>query len=197
MKGSKANTTTVYEKHYREATEMVILTSLPHGWAPDTVIVEGIFLKNIQPWAGHTTLTDYANFLKKQHIDFYFRNGAKDVHVVFDDPGSLPNTPKQFEHLRRDQQHLKEDHSCMELSLDGLIPKNWRENILSCRKCKQRLVVFFLLTTPQNLAPNQTFVTAGGFEGIDHHTVQQLDIPRCEPLLTSNAEELTHTYGYM
>ena len=142
VKGSKAraNATTVYEKRYREATEMVILTLLPHGWAPDTVIVEGMFLINIQPWAGHTTLTDYANFLRKQHIDLYFRNGAKEVHVVFDDPESLPNTPKQFEHLCRDQQHLKEDHSRMELSLDSL-KKKLEKNILSCRKCKQRLVV--------------------------------------------------------
>ena len=42
--GSKANATTVYGKRYREATEMVILILLPHGWAPDTVIVEGMFL---------------------------------------------------------------------------------------------------------------------------------------------------------
>ena len=62
VKGSKANATTVYEKRYREATEMVILTSLPHGWAPDTVIVEGMFLINIQPWAGHNT-----HRLCKQH----------------------------------------------------------------------------------------------------------------------------------
>ena len=196
VKGSKANATTVYEKRYREATEAVILTSLPHGWAPDTVIIEGMFLINIQPWAGHTTLSDYASFLRKQHVDFYFRNGAKEVHVLFDDPGSIPNTPKQFEHLRRDQQHLKEDHSCIELSSDTLIPKNWRESILSCRKCKRALVVFlskfFLSTMPQNLAPNQKFVTAGGFEGVDRHktyVVQQGGIPQCEPLLTCNAEE--------
>ena len=147
-------------------------------------------------WTQHSQIMQTA-----QHIDFYVRNGAKEVHVVFDDPGawacpgSLPNTPKQFEHLHRDQQHIKEDHSCMELSLDSLIPKNWRENILSCRKCKRRLVVllskFFLATILQNLAPNQKFVTAGGFEGIDHkgYAVQQLDIPQCEPLLTSNGEE--------
>ena len=152
VKGSKANAMKVYEKRYREATEAVILTSLPHGWAPDTVIIEGMFLINIQPWAGHYTLSDYANFLRKQHVHFYFRNGAKEVHVLFDDPGRIPNTPKQFEHLRRDQQHLKEDHSCIALSLDTLIPNNWRESILSCRKCKRGLVVFlnrfFLSTIP-------------------------------------------------
>ena len=65
VKGSKANATKVYEKHCREATETVILTSLPHGWAPDTVVIEGMFLINIQPWAGHSTLSDYANFLRK------------------------------------------------------------------------------------------------------------------------------------
>ena len=37
VKGSKANATA--EKRYREAAETVILTSLPHGWAPDTVII--------------------------------------------------------------------------------------------------------------------------------------------------------------
>ena len=91
----------------------------------------------------------------------------------------------------------------MELSLDRLIPKHWRENILPCRKCKRRLVVllskFFLSTIPQNLAPNQKFVTVGGFEGIDRHkayAVRQLDIPQCGPLLTSNAEE-TDTYLWL
>ena len=58
-------------------------------------------------------------------------NDTKEVYVIFDDPGNLSNTPKQFEHLRRDQ-HLK-DYSCRELSMDSQIPKNWRENILSCR----------------------------------------------------------------
>ena len=92
-----------------------------------------MFLINI-PWAGHTTFTDCAHFLRKQYIDFYFRNSAKEVRVVFDDPGSLPNTPKQFEQLRRDQQHQKVDHSCMEFSLETLIPKNWRENITIMQK---------------------------------------------------------------
>lgn len=68
VKGSKANATSVYEKRYRDASEVVVLTSLPNGWAPDTVIIEGMFLINIQPWAGHTTLSDYANFLRKQHM---------------------------------------------------------------------------------------------------------------------------------
>ena len=66
VKGSKANVTTVYEKHYREAAETVILTSLPHGWAPDIVIVKGMFLINIQPWAGHNTHR-ICKFLRKQH----------------------------------------------------------------------------------------------------------------------------------
>ena len=118
------------------------------------------------------------------------------MHVIFDDPGSLPNTPKKFEHLRRDKQHLKEDHSCTKLSLDSSIQKNWRVNILSCRKCKRTLVLilskFFSSVVPQNLAPNQKFVTAGGFEGIDRHkayTVQRRGTPQCAPLLTCNAEE--------
>ncbi len=99
VNGSKAISTSVYEKRYKQA---IILTSLPNGWALNTI--------DIQPWAGHTILKDYANLLIRavslHHNVFLLQGRYKgSPHMInFDDPGSFANTPKQFEHLRMDRQ---------------------------------------------------------------------------------------------
>lgn len=192
IKGTKANATKVYAKRYKQALEQIIRTSYPPGWVPDVVIVEGMFLINISPWGGHSTMSDYAAFWKNQHIDKHFKCGAKEVHVIFDNPGSLPCTPKQFEHIHRDKQSSNTGHTC---TASTRIPKRWREDVLQCRKCKRNLVVFlteYFLTSMLSLSPTQTFVTAGGFEGDDKHRaycVQADGVPQVCPRLACNAEE--------
>ena len=59
--------------------------------------------------------------------------------VIFDIPGRLKNTPKYFEHLRRDASAKQgSDHSCDTITPTTSIPKRWREDnanvILNCRK---------------------------------------------------------------
>ena len=66
-KGTKANTTHVYERRY-ECIPPIITTSFPPGWVPSAVVMEGMFLINISPWSAHTNMGDYANFLLKQYI---------------------------------------------------------------------------------------------------------------------------------
>ncbi len=55
VKGNKANTTKVYEKRYDKANPSIMTTSLPE-WAPETVVMEGMFLININPWSTHKNM---------------------------------------------------------------------------------------------------------------------------------------------
>jgi len=59
-------------------------------------------------------------FLLQRYIIPQFHKGSHEVHVVFDNPGQLQNTPKYFEHQRRDsKQVISGDHICHEFK-EGL-----------------------------------------------------------------------------
>ena len=90
VKGTKANSTKVFEKRYKNASPPIIRTTIPPGWIPAAVIMEGMFLINTTPWSAHNSMGDYADFLLRQHILPHYRNGATEVHLLFDDPESLP-----------------------------------------------------------------------------------------------------------
>lgn len=112
-KGTKANSTKVYEKRYESVSPPIISTSLPQAWAPDAVIVEGMFMINVTPWSVHKTLGNYGEFLIRQHILPHFRNGATEVHLLFDDPESQIQSPKFFERNRRDLINpVSDEHYC-------------------------------------------------------------------------------------
>ena len=196
MKGTKANTTHVYNKRY-ECTPPIITTSFPQGWVPSTVVMEGMFLINISPWSAHTNFGDYADFLLKQHILPHYRNGATEVHLLFDDPECQVASPKYFERLHRDKLNpTPDDHNCTNFTSDMLIPPRWRQDILSCRKCKRNLVCFLsnylIHHTGQQLLPHQRFVTAGGFSGSLQNKALFTKLntpPQPDSTLTCNAEE--------
>ena len=97
VKGTKSTTTTVYEKSYTNASPAIIITAYPQGWVPDTVVMEGMFLININPWSGHKSIGEYATFLLMQHILPHFRNRTTKVHVLFDDPECQIQSPIFFE----------------------------------------------------------------------------------------------------
>ena len=131
--------------------------------------MEGMLLINISPWSAHKTIGDYADFLLKQHIQPYLRNTTTvEVHLLFDSPDSQQCTPKYFERMHQDKMNQTvDDHYCADsFSADLMVSPKWRENVLSCRKCKKKLVCFlseyFLQKIRRRLGPNQTFVTAGG-----------------------------------
>ena len=131
------------------------------------MLIDGMFLLHISPWVHHKTMADYANFLAKQHI-LQFAGGSKELHLLFDDPGRHPNSPKSFESARRRVQ-AETTHSYITFNEAIPIPKRWQESILSCHRCKRGLMSF-LATYPVNhisasLHTTQLFVTAGGFEG--------------------------------
>ena len=126
-----------------------------------------------------------------------FSRGSSEVQVVFENPGRLQNTLKYFEHLRRDALAIVlQDHCCDEILTNTQIPKNWRENLLNCQRCKRGLVTllcgYFLKTSCTCLHSNQTLYLAGGFNGDITDTawyVQGNSQPQPEPEYTCNAEE--------
>ena len=92
IKGQKSNTTKALKSHYKDAQPAVFLNKLPKAWTPGCVVIEGMFMINTRPLGNHKTFSDYANFLQKRFIAPHFSRGSKEVHVIFDNPGVLPNT---------------------------------------------------------------------------------------------------------
>lgn len=197
VKGAKSNTTKVLEKRYRDTIPPILTTSLKSGWIPDTVVMEGMFLINITPWSAHKTIGDYADFLIRQHILPHYRCMSKEVHLLFDDPDCQELSPKYFERQHRDKENqVPDDHSCTDFSADLLIPPKWRNNVINCRKCKRKLICFlsnyFMERMKKKLGPQQKFVTAGGFEGVDRGKAKFVNYntsPECDHTLSCNAEE--------
>ena len=119
------------------------------------------------------------------------------MHVVFDNPGCIKNTPKYVEQSRKDQTvKIAEDHYCDDLVSTTKIPGRWREGRLHCHTCKCSLVKFltsfFLSNISNYMKANQIFYTTGGFDGDLANTawyVTEKDRPQPNPLFTSNAEE--------
>ena len=56
---------------------------------------------NTSPLITHTTIEDYSLFLHQFDLH-HLTNGCNEVHVVFDNPGRQPNSPKSFERRHRD-----------------------------------------------------------------------------------------------
>ena len=195
QKGQKSSITWLLESRYSKACRNITTNVHPTQWVADAVVIDGMFLLHISPWGHHKTMSDYANFLAKQHILPHFARGSKEVHLIFDDPGRHPNSPKAFERARRSAQ-AETTHSCITFNEAIPTPKRWQESILTCHRCKRGLVSFlatYLVDHISNsLRTTQLFVTAGGFEGSlqdEALAVQQHSLPQPDPKLCCNAEE--------
>jgi hypothetical protein len=79
LKGQKSNTSKHLENRYQRAVPQVFLSEIP--WTPLKI---------------HKTISDYCHFLQQRFIHSHFKKGCTEVHVIFDNPGQLPNTPKFF-----------------------------------------------------------------------------------------------------
>ena len=176
-----------------------LLITLPKDWTPTVVIMEGMFLININPWSAHRTFGDYGDFLMRQHniICPPYRNGALEVHLLFDNPESQVYSPKRFEREQRDRINpVNDEHCCSDISEDMMIPPKWRDNIINCRKCKRQLVCFLTLYFVQKmkckLHGHQRFVTAGGFSGTLSNaavSIKANGTPQTDSRLECNVEE--------
>ena len=143
-KGQKSNFSNSLETRYKNSSPPVFLNDLPSGWKAECVITEGMFLINTSPLGSQKTMGEYARFLITRFVMPQFHRGTAQVHVIFDNPGHLPNMPKFFEQTRRDSTaKLSIDHTCDDLaSCTKVSQTKWRENLLNCRQCKRRLVKF-------------------------------------------------------
>ena len=197
VKGTKSNMTKVLKKRYKVAIPPITTTLLPPGWVPDATIVEGMFLINIKLWSAQCNIGEYAEFLLRQHILPHFRNGSKEVHLLFDDPECQEQSLKYFERQHRDRINpTSADHCCIDFTPDLVIPPKWRETVLHCRKCNRGLVCFlsffFLQSILRKLTHQQRFVTTGGLDGVYRNKaayVESNQVPQYDPQLTSNVEE--------
>ena len=94
IKGQKSNATKALKSRYKDAKPKVFSNSLPEGWVAGCVIVEGMIMVNKTPLGNHRTFADYANFLAKRFLTPHFSAESKEVHLIFDNPKVLAQTPK-------------------------------------------------------------------------------------------------------
>ena len=118
---------------------------------------------NTTPLGSHRTFADYASFLSKRFLTPHFGKGAKEVHLLFDNPGRLTETPKHFERQRRDDSaKVIVGHACDEVLEGRIIPSKWREDMVNCRNCKRNLVVFlgkyYMKHLSKQLQPGKTLI---------------------------------------
>lgn len=158
-----------------------------------------MFLINTNPLGSQKTLGDYATFLMKRFILPQFRKGTVEVHVIFDNPGCLQNSPKYFEHQQRDKTtEVASNHECIDFDSSIRIdPRKWRKNFINCRICKRKLVIFlgnyFLTNIGSYLKSDQDLYIAGAFSGdlVDTawHVKAGYSHAQPDPAFTCNAEE--------
>ena len=147
----------------------MILYSFPAQWLPEVVILEGMFLINTAPLITHSTMQDYARFLIKCFAVPHFVKGVREVHIIFDNPGCIANTPKAVEQRRRDNLHTPPaEHEHYEFYNLTTVPSKWRD-CLHCHHCKRRLVLYlgqaFQKIAADYLHGQQELVIAGCFGG--------------------------------
>ena len=168
--GQKCYITKALDRHYINATPRIFLYTYPAGWTSQCcLILEGMFLINTEPLGSQTSFDDYANFLMHRHVVPHFKRGCKEVHLLFDNPGTATGTPKFFEQKRRDQVSIiSPDHACPH-SYKGsdTLPGKWREDLVHCRTCKRHLVCFLtdymLGNIHAHILPEQKLYLAGAF----------------------------------
>ena len=108
-------------------------------------------------------MADYAKFLLRRFIISQFTKQGSEVHVIFDNPGRIQNTPKYFIHCR--------------------ICKRTLVNFIGNS---------FLHNAGAYLSKNQTLYVAGAFDGDITDTawfVHGQDSPQPDPRFTCVAEE--------
>lgn len=69
----------------------------------------------------------------------YIKAGIKEIHVLFDDEGQLPDHVKSIKRSRRDSLKSDNSHEHFEAVNDAELPSKWRQ-IISCQVCKLGLI---------------------------------------------------------
>ena len=101
-KSSKSNNTTFLQNRYKN------IPVITEGF-PESVILEGMFMIQTSPLPTMSFMKDYVKLLVSKYVRPHLQVGVREVHVVFDNPDSPMETPKEIEHRRRDKNI---DHKC-------------------------------------------------------------------------------------
>ena len=188
-KASKSSATQYLAKRYCDVP--VVIEYPPPQWVPHTAILEGMFMIQTSPLPGMSCMREYAELLLSQYVRPHFQAGSQEVHIVFDSPGSMAETPKELEQKRRDSTAINSgtNHVCADITNTALLPTNWRI-FLACRQCKKQLTKYlgqeFLSIVPRFLKINQTFIcNIGEVAQSVIHTGETLPCPQ----LWTNADE--------
>ena len=146
--------------------------TLPEGWKPENVILEGMFTISTSPLpTQHKKFYDYGVFLVQKWLLFHISSpDTKEIHVLFDHPGQMEFSPKDVERARHDTTASPTFNISVTFQNSTPIPsgvKLWRE-LISERHCKGELIKYlanlFLGILPEYLKGHQTFIAAGGFD---------------------------------
>ena len=160
-KGVKANWTDKIRKRYSSA--QVMTDSLPAGWIPEAVIIDGMFLIHYAPLRKASTISQYAQLLFNRFILRHFSSGAIEVHLIFDSQDTQPFNPKQYERTRRDKTHASNgNHEHINFTPFTMIPSSWQSN--ACRVCKHSIIAALSLAYVQinpTLDAHQKLIIAG------------------------------------
>ena len=148
---------------------------------------------NTTPLSSHSTFADYASFLSKRFLTPHFGKGAKEVHLLFENPGQSTETTKHFEWQRRDDSaKVIVGHACDEVLEGRIIPSKWREDMVNCRNLVVFLGKYYMKHLSKQLQPGKTLILAGCLEGDKRDTswnITRYSTPQPCPMYTSNAEE--------
>jgi len=202
-KGTKSSWTDKLSKCYNTAHLPVIMNTLPKGWSPQAVLIDGMFLINCKPLQHTSTVAEYATLLFNCFILPHYQVGATEVHLVFDTPSKHCFSPKCYEHTRRDQSHHSINHNHLSFTPSAKVPQVWKAYI-ECCQCKRAVTEAMGLAYLQSsrfwLQQHQYFVLSGCFSENTGGVAwvisgNGLPVPDLKCLL--NAEEADVRFGHM
>ena len=124
----------------------------------------------------------------------HFCRGGQ-VHLIFDNPRSLPFSPKFSEHQRRDSKSIANaKHNHITFTPETALPRV-RRDCIECRQCKKSIVeaigLALLRSARSRLFSEQKLILAGCFSGPVEHTAWAItsnEKPQPLPEFSTNAK---------
>ena len=142
-----------------------------------------------QPLTVNITIREYMMMLLKRFVVPHFRFGVGEIHVIFDNPGAMKESPKEIEQRRRGSKNVKQSHDCVRLCGETAVPEAWR-SFINCRVCKKSLTHVIASASLEIIVPflssHQTFITTIAESAFE---VSSDDNKLPVPYLWSNADE--------
>ena len=121
-KDNKSNWTKKLQDRYTLSNTTPFLQVL--DWIPEVVIIDYMFLININPLRQHKLMHQYAELLLKEFVLPFNQKGSREVHLIFDHPKSVGFNPKCYEHDQQyDQAPKAKMHNHILLDPNSPVPR--------------------------------------------------------------------------